>query len=28
MSENHFSCDISISEVPKVGDKALEHEVK
>ena len=28
MSMDHFSCDISVSEIPKQGEKRLEHEVK
>lgn len=28
MSMDHFSCEISVSEVPKDGEKRLEHEVK
>lgn len=28
MSLDHFSCDLSVSEIPKEGEKRLEHEVK
>ena len=28
MSMDHFSCEISVSEIPKEGEKWLEHEVK